>query len=445
MSREGSLEAPTRHPLDWQNPDFLNKDLLDAEMERQFDVCHGCRRCFNICGSFPKLFDLVDESPTGELDSVSKDAYSTIVDDCTLCDMCYLTKCPYVPPHPFNIDFPHLMLRYKAYQHQAGQTSFIKEQLSQVDRNSKLFGTISPVVNYVNAVGSPARPALEAVANIDQRASIPSFAGTTLIKELKKNPLTRNTAGIAAAEKAVLYATCYGNYNEVQIGHAAARILAHLGVDIRVEYPGCCGMPQLEQGNIPRVAEGALRIAAFFEPLIDEGRTILALIPSCALMIKSEWPGLHPDAHAITKLRDNTQDISEYISGLFAKYGTPPALQSLDQNLTLHVACHARAQNIGVKAAEMLRAIPNTAVTTIERCSGHGGTWGMMKPHFDTALKIGAPVVTQVQKSPNAIFSSECPLAAEHIRQGLEMKDAQALQAMEKLHPLEILARALGV
>jgi hypothetical protein len=108
-SREGNLEAPTRHPLDWNNPDFYDEDKLNHEMERVFDICHGCRRCVSLCGSFPTLFDLVDESKTGEVDGVDKKDYAKVVDQCYLCDICYVTKCPYVPPHPWNLDFPHVM------------------------------------------------------------------------------------------------------------------------------------------------------------------------------------------------------------------------------------------------------------------------------------------------------------------------------------------------
>ena len=121
-TREGSLEAPIRHPIDWRSPEFFDSSALDAELERVFDICHGCRRCFSLCHSFPTLFDLVDESDTGELDGVSPADYHKVVEHCYLCDMCYMTKCPYVPPHEWNVDFPHLMLRAKAVQFRKGGT-----------------------------------------------------------------------------------------------------------------------------------------------------------------------------------------------------------------------------------------------------------------------------------------------------------------------------------
>ncbi len=456
--KEGSLEAPTRHPLDWENSDFLNKELIDKEMTRQFDVCHGCRRCFNLCGSFPKLFDLVDNSATGELDSVSTDEYGAVVDDCTLCDMCFLTKCPYVPPHEFNIDFPHLMLRYKAYQFSEKEVPFTKKQIAEVDRNAAVLGAVAPIVNVMNDVGSIARPLLQKIASIDAKASIPTFSGKTLIRQIKDAPLQINPLGKANGEKAVLYATCYGNYNETQIGLLAAKILAHFGVQVDVQYPGCCGMPQLELGNIQRVADGGVRIADFFAPFINDGYTIVSLIPSCSLMMKSEWPLMHPYHQAIQQLKMHTKDISEYIVSLINRFGLTGSLSSLGSDVTLHLACHARAQNVGAKAAELLRLIPDTKVSVVERCSGHGGTWGMMVDHFELALTVGKPVIRQVLSNNHTLFASECPLAAEHIRQGIERQQKMNARSTEqsteavtapiifqKMHPIEIFARALGI
>ena len=119
--KEGSLEAPVRHSIDWHDPEFYDKKALESEMERVFDICHTCRRCVSLCNAFPSLFDLIDESETMELDSVSKASYESVVDECYMCDLCYLTKCPYVPPHEWNVDFPHLMLRAKAVKFSEGR------------------------------------------------------------------------------------------------------------------------------------------------------------------------------------------------------------------------------------------------------------------------------------------------------------------------------------
>ena len=120
--REGSLDAPTRHPLAWNDPDFDDPAKLDAEMRRVFDICHGCRRCFNLCDSFPAPVRSGRRSRrASELEGVKSEDFAEVVEACTLCDICFMTKCPYVPPHEFNLDFPHLMLRYRDAELSAGQ------------------------------------------------------------------------------------------------------------------------------------------------------------------------------------------------------------------------------------------------------------------------------------------------------------------------------------
>ena len=151
--KEGSLGAPTRHPVGWRDEAFHDPGKLDAELRRVFDICHGCRRCFNLCDSFPRLFDLIDEAPTGELDSVASAGFKSVADACTLCDMCFMTKCPYVPPHEFNVDFPHLMLRYRAVEHSQGKVGFVARQLTDTDRNGRL---ARPVAGLANGRPTPA-------------------------------------------------------------------------------------------------------------------------------------------------------------------------------------------------------------------------------------------------------------------------------------------------
>ncbi len=451
--REGSLDAPTRHPLDWQNPDFYDMEKIDAELRRVFDICHGCRRCFNLCDSFPRLFDLIDESPTGELDEVKSADFKPVVDACTLCDLCYMTKCPYVPPHEFNLDFPHLMLRYRAAERKAGHKDMIGDQLSQTDRNGRLAGLASGIANWASDRGNGlTRGLMEKVADIHHDAELPKFHAKTLVSRARSEAPAVNTAApaYAAGRKAAIYATCFGNYNNPDIGIAAQKILAHNGVALRVEYPGCCGMPRLEQGDIEDVAKKARRVAEAFEPLIDDGYDIVALVPSCALMLKFEWPLILPDDPLIRKLSQATFDISEYIVDIAKTHGLAPGLKPLDGGVTLHLACHARAQNMGAKATELMKLIPQQPgdLAVIERCAGHGGSWGVRKDFFEVGMKVGKPVARTAVKENKAHIASECPLAAIHIRQGMERegrdKEGFTLPAKAE-HPVELFAKAYGL
>ncbi len=445
--KEGSTDAPIRHPIAWNDPDFYDPAKIEAELHRVFDICHGCRRCFNLCDSFPRLFDLIDNSASGELDTVDPAGFKSVVDACTLCDLCFMTKCPYVPPHHFDLDFPHLMLRHRAAEHRRGETPFVQTQLAQTDRNGKLAGAVAPVANWATRQGNGlTRPALEKLAGIDRDAALPKFHGTTFKRRAAKEAVAVNREAPGFGRKAVLYATCFANYNAPEIGMAARAVLAHNGVETEVVYPACCGMPLLEQGNLEGVAGNARKIAAGLLPWVDKGYEVIALVPSCALMMKFEWPLLLPDDAAVVRLSKAVSDIAEYVVDVAKTAGLAPGLQALDGGVALHIACHARAQNMGPKAAEMLRLIPGQDLAVIERCSGHGGSWGVLKEFHDIALKVGKPVARQAAKVAKAHVASECPLAGAHILDGMrQLGDASTIVPETAPHPIELFARAYGL
>ncbi|MEI9885419.1 MAG: heterodisulfide reductase-related iron-sulfur binding cluster [Rhizomicrobium sp.] len=448
-SREGSLEAPTRHPIPWQTEAFYDAAALDKEMRRVFDICHGCRRCFNLCDSFPRLFDLVDESPD-EIHGVKSEDFGAVVEACTLCDMCFMTKCPYVPPHAFDLDFPHLILRARAVEAKQGKTNVTQQQLAEMDRNGGLARFASPLVNWASGIDNKlTRPAMEAVAGIDRTAELPKFHTRTFVSADKGDPIHANASAPAHGKrKAALYATCFVNYNKPATGLAARAVLNHLGVETLVAYPGCCGMPFLEQAELDRVARNAAKVSKELVKLIDDGYDIVALTASCGLMLKFEWPLIVPDNADVRRVADATYDIDEYVVDIAKKDGLPPGLTALPEGVTVHLACHARAQNMGPKAAEMLRLIPDTPVDVIERCSGHGGTFGVVKPTHDLAVKVGRPVFRTANQQARGHIVSDCPLAAQHIVQqvgALAAKEGKQPAAREPEHPIQLMARAYGL
>jgi glycerol-3-phosphate dehydrogenase subunit C len=444
--REGSLEAPTRHPLAWQDPDFYDEAKLDAEMRRVFDICHGCRRCFNLCDSFPTLFDLVDAAPSEELDTVDSKDFKQVVDGCTLCDMCFLTKCPYVPPHEFNLDFPHLMLRYRAVEAKRNGVPLVDRELAKTDRNGKLASLAPAVANWASSTkNSLTRPLLESRAGFHKEAALPKYAGTSFVLHAHANRPAVNEAAPAFGRRAVLYATCFTNYNDPEIGKAARAVLARNGVATEVVHPRCCGMPLLEQGDIAGVAKAAAEVAQDLGPWIDQGYDIIALVPSCALMLKFEWPLILPGDPAVQRLSRATFDISEYVTDIARKEGLAPGMQPMEEPVSIHIACHSRAQNMGQKGAELLRLIPGAKVTVIERCSGHGGAWGFKKANFEVALKVGKPVARQAAKAGGGFLTSECPLAGVHIAQGIDRLGGSAAKPALVAHPIQLLARAYGL
>ncbi len=443
--REGSLEAPTRHAIAWQDESYYDPAEIDAELRRVFDICHGCRRCFNLCDSFPRLFDLIDASPTQELDGVDSKDFGPVVDACTLCDMCYMTKCPYVPPHPFNVDFPHLMLRHRAMEEKQGKVSFADRQMAETDRNGKLAALAAPLANWALARDNKTvGPLLRKAADFHPDAELPKFVSKPLVAQTKAAPAVNRDAP-AFGRKAVLYATCFGNYNNPNVGTDLIAVLARNGVETATVQPRCCGMPLLEQGRIADVAANARIVAADLGPWIDKGYDVIALVPSCALMLKSEWKLILPDDPAIEKLSRATFDISEYLVGIARKEGLAPGLQPVPGTLSVHMACHARAQNMGQKAAEMLRLIPGAEVKVIERCSGHGGSWGFKREWFDVAMKVGRPVARQAAQNGAGFVMSECPLAGVHIAQGIDQQKTEGPKPELVSHPVQLLARSYGI
>jgi glycerol-3-phosphate dehydrogenase subunit C len=324
--REGGLAAPTRHPLAWEDPEFYDEAKLDAELRRVFDICHTCRRCFNLCDSFPRLFDLIDESKTGELDSVVSENFKPVIDACTLCDMCFMTKCPYVPPHEFNIDFPHLMLRARAVEAKKGEIALSERELAKTDRNGKLAAYAAPLANWAtNANNKAMRSVLEKTAGLHHEAHLPKYQAKSFETLTRENPPSVDPAAPGFGRKAVLYATCFTNYNDPQVGIAARAVLAKNGVETEVVYPHCCGMPMLEQGNIAAVAEAAKIVSRAMQPWIEKGYDVIALVPSCALMFKFEWPLILPQDAQVSFYRKRHSISANMSSTLPARRGSPKA------------------------------------------------------------------------------------------------------------------------
>jgi Fe-S oxidoreductase len=439
--REGSLEAPTRHPLKWQEPDFYNEAKVVAELERVFEICHGCRRCVNLCTAFPHLFDLIDEGKTGELDGVDKSRLGEVVDRCYLCDTCYMTKCPYVPPHPWNVDFPHVMLRAKAVKYKRGETSARDKLLSSTDALGKL-ATIPVVVQIVNAANKApaARGAMEKLLGVHKDRVLPEYASAKFRTHATPNAKFAVREGKTTPGKVALFATCYVNYNEPGIGHDLLKILAHNEIPaVIVDKEACCGMPKLELGDLDAVAKLKEINIPRLAKLAREGYAILTAIPSCTLMFKQELPLMFADDADVKAVEAAMFDPFEYLimrnkDGLLKTDFKHPL-----GKVSYHIPCHSRVQNVGQKTREMLALVPGTEINTVERCSGHDGTWGVKSEFFAQSMKIGRPVFKQMAATDPDYLSSDCPIAGRHIQQGIGESRAQ------KEHPLGLLRIAYGL
>jgi Fe-S oxidoreductase len=438
--REGSLEAPTRHPLDWNNPDFYDESALFKEMERIFDICHGCRRCFNLCQSFPTLFDAIDDSTTMELDGVAKPVYWQVVDHCYLCDMCYMTKCPYVPPHEFNLDFPHLMLRAKAVKFRQGAVKTRDKLLTSTDSVGQFAG-IPVVVQMVNAANRNGlfRKVLDKVLGVHPLAPVPAYHSRTFRKRWKNAAPPPVTPTATTRGKVALFATCYGNYNEPHINEDLLAVFRHNGIAVTLaEKERCCGMPKLELGDLEAVKQAKEVNIPVLAALVDAGWDIVGPVPSCVLMFKQELPLMFPNDPDVIKVRDAIFDPFEYLMLRHADGLLKTDFKKPLGKIAYHVACHLRVQNIGLKTRDVLQLIPDTQVEAIERCSGHDGTYAVKSEFRAASMKIARPVIDRVEAAGADHYSSDCPMAGHQIESGLTTPRAPT-------HPLSLLRAAYGI
>jgi glycerol-3-phosphate dehydrogenase subunit C len=443
--REGNLEAPKRSPLDWQNPDFYAKDSLYAELERVFDICHGCRRCVSLCDSFPTLFDLVDESPTLEVDGVDKADYTKVVDQCYLCDLCAETKCPYLPPHEWAVDFPHLMLRAKAYRFREGDTRWRDRLITTTD---PVFTTLStPGIGRIanGLINSGAmRSLVDKTIGLHPKAPVPKFHTKTLSRRLDEYQSVDTPAQPAGRTrgKVAIFVTCYGEHNEPEVVEDMVAVLNHNGIPVRLlQDARCCGMPKLELGDLKAVEKLKDANLPIFLEAIDAGYDLMSPIPSCVLMYKQEVPLMFPDDPEVARVKAAFFDPFEYLMLRHKAGAVKTDFANKLGTVAYHVACHQRVQNIGMKTRDFMELIPDTQITTIERCSGHDGTYALKSETYEKAMKIARPVVTRVEQSTPDHYGSDCPMAGRMIQHGLQQKGSHS----HAEHPISLVRRAYGI
>jgi glycerol-3-phosphate dehydrogenase subunit C len=446
--REGNLEAPTRHAVDWKNPDFYDEAAATKEMERVFDICHGCRRCVSLCQSFPTLFDLVDATADGEVHGVKKEAYWNVVDQCYLCDLCYMTKCPYTPPHPWQLDFPHLMLRAKAIKFKGGGVKAGERLLASTDMHGSFAG-IPIVVQAVNAVNRTklARKALDATLGVHPQAWLPELA----TKRFRWGAAHQGRATVVSngqrtPGKVAVFATCFVNYNEPGIGHDLLKLLEHNEIPYTiVDKESCCGMPQLELGDLEAVERHKKANVPLLARYAQEGYAIVSAVPSCTLMFKQELPLLFPDCTQTQAVKEAMFDPFEYFIARHKDGLLKTDFQTALGKVSYHIPCHGRVQKIGKKTEEMFKLVGSkveVVLNTVERCSGHAGTYGVKTATHPVAMKIGQPVFKAMAATAPDFISSDCPMAGHHIAQGMSQAGAPA-PALR--HPLTLMRMAYGL
>jgi Fe-S oxidoreductase len=347
-----------------------------------------------------------------------------------------------VPPHEWNIDFPHLMLRAKAFGFKQGRTKTRDKLISSTDRIGS-FASIPIVANVVNAVNKNehTRALLETAIGIDAEARLPEYHSRTLSKRSRQHK-TDESKAIASDKtqgKVAIFATCYGEYNEPQLGEDLLAVFEHNDIPAMI-IPNtvCCGMPKLELGDLDSINALKQKNISILSRMVDEGWDIVSPVPSCTLQFKQELPLLYPEDEMVIRVRNAFFDPFEYLM-LRHKAGLLKTdFKNSIGRVSYHVACHQRVQRIGLKTRDILSLIPDAEIDAIERCSGHDGTYAIKKEFHATSMKIAKPVVNRIKKAEPDVYTSDCPMAGHHISAGLN-------DGSDTVHPITLLKRAYGI
>jgi glycerol-3-phosphate dehydrogenase subunit C len=422
---------PAYDPID---PRYYDEKDLRAESERIFGLCADCRLCVKFCGSFPKLFNAIDEYCTDEKYSevdtkkLKSDDVRAIVDDCFQCKLCYI-KCPYTPgDHDWAVDFPRLMARGKAQQVKKNGVRLVDKLLGNPDLVGKAGSMTAPLANWANE-NSLNRQLMESTIGIHKDKKLPAFASQTFATQFSAK--NRKPQGEPAA-KVAFFSTCYVNYNQPEIGLDTLEVMARNNVDVAFAYDRCCGMPLWHNGDMDGAAEAAKYNVDHLLPFVDDGRTVIATNPTCSQMIRVEYQRLLGSENA-KKLAAKTMDPMEFLAKLASEQKLNKDFKTGAGQISYHMPCHLRAQNVGYKTRDVLSLLPDTEVKVVEECSGHDGTWSMKKENFAQSLKWGGRAFQQMAEGNPKATCSDCPLAAIQIEQG---------NGHRPLNPMQILAKS---
>jgi glycerol-3-phosphate dehydrogenase subunit C len=417
--------------IEFNNKSFWDESQLEGEFKRVFDICNGCRRCYNLCPSFNDLFERLDkEEVDGDAEKLNGADLRSVTDLCYQCKLCF-NHCPYTPPHRWEVDFPRLMLRSKAVQVKRTGSTLQDRFLGQVDRIGRLGTLFAPLTNWLNR-NRLNRWLMEKMLGIHRDRILPSYASETFRRWFDKRSAK---VGSANTRKVALFCTCTVNFNNPEVGQACVKVLERNGVQVACPEQQCCGMPFLDGGDLEATKANAQANVDSLYPLVQSGYDVVVPAPTCSYMLKREYPALLQSDHA-QKVAEKTFDICEYLMALHA-------VGKLDTNfvrgagqVAYQIPCHLRAQNIGFKSRDLMQLLPNTSVHTIEKCSAIDGTWGLKEQYFDLSLKVAEPLLREIRESKPNVTVSDCSLAGLQIEQGLGSKT---------LHPIQVLERAYGL
>jgi Fe-S oxidoreductase len=424
---------------DPHHPAYYDEADLRGELTRVYDLCHGCRLCYNLCPAFPSLFEMID-AKDGAVDLLTAAEQDRVVDECYQCKLCYV-KCPYVPPHEWQLDFPRLLLRAEAVANKkAGlglRGKLTNQFLGRTDLLGKVGTAAAPVVNRLTGKpGSLARQAMEKTFGIASKRVLPPYARTRFSTWFKKR--TPGRLGRDKQAQAAVFPTCLVEYQNPAVGQDLVKVYEHNGVAcLLAEDVGCCGAPWLHSGEMEQFERQARRNVAALAETVRSGYDVVVPQPTCGYVLKRDYVN-HvggPDAELVSS---HTYDAAEYLWKLHKGADTGIDTEfsgEVPESAAYHAPCHLRAQNIGFRSRDLIK-LTGTKVTLIDKCSGIDGTWGYRAEHYEESRQVAEPLVSAIEKSGAEVVVGDCHLANGAIQQET---------GRAPLHPLQLLARAYGI
>lgn len=438
VSYENTVDAI----YDPNDPKYWDKDSLERELARNFDLCNGCRMCFKLCPSFPSLFEMMDTSAEGDVFKLTTENKNQVLDECFQCKLCYVI-CPYTAHdnHKYNIDYPALMERMRLIRSRDEGVGLREKLLQNPDLAGRMnTGLISRVVN--SALGSNFhRSIAQAIIGIHKNKTLPEFHRTSFMQWFRKRAAARAKQGnvqVDPAAKIVFFATCFVNYNNPRIGKDAVEVFEKNNVQVECPNQNCCGMPGLDSGDLKFAMKKMKRNIESLHPYVEQGYKIVATNPTCSLTLKKKYAQFMPPGEWQDKARElgaATQDLHEFLFELKKSEKFNRDFKSSPGSVAYHVPCHLRAQNIGLRSRDMMKLIPGAQITPVSECCGHDGTWAMKAEFFEPSLEAGKRAFQGLAAPGAAVVATDCPLAAIQLEQGMELKE-------RPVHPVQVLARA---
>ena len=416
---------------------YWDPDALQAEVDRTFEICHGCRMCFKYCDSFPSLFSFIDDHHDGDVRSITDTETAQVMDECFQCKLCEV-QCPYTvrDGHEFQLDFPKLVHRYKAQRRRRYGQSLRDRVLGDPDRTARLARSSGGLVDVLNSRSRLHRRFLEKVVGIHRDKDLPPFARTPFTRWARQVGLVSDNPTVG---EIVLFPTCYVEHNEPDVGRDTVSVLQRNGVDVTCEEGlACCGMPAWESGDLDTLRDKATTNLDRLEPHVAAGKQVLAVNPTCSMMLRREYPELvaPADRERAHRLAEAVSDPSEFLWSIRDEERFDDRFASTPGDVSYHAPCHLRAQAVGFKGRDLLRKIPGVKPSTTMECCGHDGTHAMKVEGFESSVHIGRKAFDDMAAGSDGsaqVWATDCPLAALQFAQHADRRP---------LHPMTILARA---